>query len=201
MNRISVHFPESETTPQSRGRSQRKQSMNREFIQCLTRDYNRIFGYIMTFVPVRQDAEDLMQETIFQIWNKFDDFDHKRDFFRWAVGFARVVIRQYHRDLKPDQYAFDEELLSDMAITRLAVEDVLDLRREAMNQCIDSLAADQKNLLYACYIEHESIPAAAKALGRTMNALYSATHRIRKKLLDCIERRLKLMERNDRRDQ
>ena len=75
--------------------------VDRDFIRCLTKNYQKIFAYIVTFVPNRQDAEDLMQETSVQIWGKFREFDQSLDFYRWAVGFARNNVRQYNRRRKP----------------------------------------------------------------------------------------------------
>ncbi|QDT79687.1 RNA polymerase sigma factor [Gimesia maris] len=191
MKQIFTHFSAPgnrlEDTPEQRS----ERELNYEFIKYLTRDYQRLFSYIVTFSPNRQDAEDLMQETVIQMWGKFSTFDQDQEFCRWGIGFARNVVRQYHRNRKPTHLAMDDELLSKLSFERLAAEDLLELRREAMQECIAGLPQSQKHLLNSCYVEHSSVSGAAKSLGRTVTALYKALHRIRAKLINCIDMRLK----------
>ena len=43
----------------------------RAFLQC----QERVYGYIVTMLPNRHDAEDVFQQTSLILWQKWDQFD------------------------------------------------------------------------------------------------------------------------------
>ena len=45
-----------------------------KFMALLVPNQRRIHAYILYLVPNSSDAEDILQETLAEIWNKFDDF-------------------------------------------------------------------------------------------------------------------------------
>ncbi|MCK4629078.1 MAG: hypothetical protein KAT56_08735, partial [Sedimentisphaerales bacterium] len=61
-------------------------SNTERFLKLLMANDKRIYAFILTLVPGRIDADDLMQETVTIMWRKFDDFEPGRDFVAWGIG-------------------------------------------------------------------------------------------------------------------
>jgi RNA polymerase sigma-70 factor (ECF subfamily) len=51
-----------------------------EFLGLLVPNQRRIQAFILTLVPNVADAEDIYQETLSEMWNKFDSFEVGTDF-------------------------------------------------------------------------------------------------------------------------
>ena len=48
---------------------------SRQFAQQFVLHQDRIYGYIVTMPPNRQDAEDVFQQTSLILWQAWDEFD------------------------------------------------------------------------------------------------------------------------------
>ena len=53
-----------------------------QFVSLLTRYQQRVYLFILSLVPDRADAEDVLQETNLVLWQKFDDFTPGSDSLR-----------------------------------------------------------------------------------------------------------------------
>lgn len=161
------------------------------FAERFIRDQHRIYRYILTLVPVRADAEELFQQTSLTLWKQWERFDPTRPFVPWACAIAHNHIRNHLRTRKDHRRVYlSDELMQQVAATRLACEDHLDRRRAALDGCLDKLDAAQRRLLEACYESDQPLNAIAQRRGQTANALYKTLRRIRRALHECIERAL-----------
>ena len=64
-----------------------------ELVQLMMKYQRKLFGYILTLVPSRADAEDILQETSLTICEKFSDFESGTNFYSWAcqIAFGKFV--------------------------------------------------------------------------------------------------------------
>ena len=51
-----------------------------QFLKLYSVNQKRIFVFILSLVPVRQDAEDLLQQTMMEMWKQFDWFEAESNF-------------------------------------------------------------------------------------------------------------------------
>jgi RNA polymerase sigma-70 factor (ECF subfamily) len=93
-----------------------------------------------------------------------------------------------HRDR--GRVYLSDEVLAQVAQTRLDLHDVLEARRRALRQCLDRLKQGKRELLERCYAGQDSIKAIAAELGQPPNVLYMTLKRLRRVLFDCINRTL-----------
>jgi RNA polymerase sigma-70 factor (ECF subfamily) len=68
--------------------------------------------------------------------------------------------------------------------------DDLDLRRQALEQCLGTLREKDRELIKNRYQPGTSGKYEAENLGRPANSVYQSIGRIRRTLLECIRRRL-----------
>ena len=78
---------------------------------------------------------------------------------------------------------------SRIAAVRSEKSEWLDGALAALGVCMDELNPSERELLALCYEGERSIRQISEELGRTEGAVYQHLHRIRAKLLECIERK------------
>jgi RNA polymerase sigma-70 factor, ECF subfamily len=160
------------------------------FAQQFLRDQRRIYAYITTLLPDRDDAEEVFQQTSLLIWQKRSEFDPNRDFVRWGCGIAHNLVRNFRRRSERLNVTLTDEVLELLRHDRLESEPTADERLTALRHCLKALPKRQATLIERCYAGTKSVQQVAGQLGIAPATMYMQLHRIRKALLECIERRL-----------
>jgi RNA polymerase sigma-70 factor (ECF subfamily) len=111
----------------------------------------------LTLVPGAADADDIMQETSLALWQKFQEFDPQRDFFRWACGVAYVAVLRFRRSHSKDKLWFNEELLELISNDLLDRKDTRELRRQALSECMKKLEPGERRFIDARYSAGSSV--------------------------------------------
>lgn len=158
-----------------------------DLLQCHDRE---ILRYIMTFIPRRDDAEEVLQRTAVVLWEKFADYDPDRAFLPWAFRFAYFEVLGFRKQLARDRLIFNEEILASLAETRRSQESELDRRREALRLCMQALKAGDMTLLQRRYNDSATVASLAQLNGRSAKSMYRRLDRIRELLIHCVEQRL-----------
>jgi RNA polymerase sigma-70 factor (ECF subfamily) len=156
----------------------------------MTRHQRQIFSYIYTLVPDRHDAEDLLQETCVVICEKFDHFKPDTDFVAWACQIAYWRVRYARQKYARSKVIFDQDIVDAVAQTAAEMQLELDDRHVALAQCLQKLAARDRELLLTRYEPGSGVEEAAKRSGRSREAAYKALNRLRKLLFDCVTNQL-----------
>ena len=160
---------------------------DQNFVSLFVRNQRRLYGYILTAVPDFNDADDIFQQTSMVLWEKAAEFRADGDFVRWACGIAFNIIRNYRVKQRRDRHCFSDEMLSRIAEVRVEKSAWLEDMLHALSGCVDQLLPADQNLLTACYDGRQTIRKFSQQTGRSENAVYQRLHRIRGKLLECIE--------------
>lgn len=161
-----------------------------DFLHLFARNDKRLFAYIYSLLPNTADAEDVFQRTCLILWQKFDRFDPHEEFFPWACGVAFYEVRNFLRVSTRQRVKFNDELLAGIAAKRPATLEAHDDRLAALAQCLKTLRSEDRNLIDLVYGGMRSIRDLAAETGRAAQTLYNRLAAARRRLLECIERRL-----------
>jgi RNA polymerase sigma-70 factor (ECF subfamily) len=161
-----------------------------EFAREFIANQGRVFAYIATLLPDRDDAEDVLQRTSLIMWQKWEHYDRRRGFVPWARGIALNEVRNFLRRSERKNVHLSESVVSLLAAEMDDDQEDHALRTEALAHCIERLERRQRDLLEQRYLGSISIQAVADALGATSASVYQRLYRIRKALVECIDRRL-----------
>jgi RNA polymerase sigma-70 factor, ECF subfamily len=170
--------------------SQSEADKRKQLIALMTLHQRRIFSYIYTLVPLRQDADDILQETNIVICEKFDEFEPGSDFVAWACQIAYWRVRYARQKFARSKVVFNQDVLDAVAKTANNMSDHLDDRHEALSNCLKKLNPKDRDFLLTRYEPGCGVREAARRSGRSMAAAYKALTRIRKLLLDCVSHQL-----------
>ncbi len=160
------------------------------FVRLFAQHGQRVFAYILALLPNRTDAQEVFQETSVVLWREFANFRPDGDFGRWGCGIALNQVRKFRRQRQRDKLVFNDVLIEQLAEERLSGSDRLQQRQAALAECLKKLRAKDRDLIGRCYAGTNSYKAVAEQTGRPVNTVYKALTRIRRALMECIDRRL-----------
>lgn len=174
---------ESETSRQTR-RSHRRE----EFAALCAEHERRLYTYILALVARRTETEEILQETLLVLWEKFDTFAQGTNFLAWAYAVARLEVLKFR-----ERQSREQRLLSLEAVYAISAEvhsagETLDLRHAALADCLEKLSDRQRNIVHDRYQAGMSVDSMAERLGRSRDAVYQILSRIRRNLEECIDR-------------
>ena len=168
-----------------------KQLSNEDFAALYSGCHLDLLRYVMTLLPDRHQAQDVVQEVARLLWQKREEYDPARSFWPWARGFAHFeVLKVLKREAVRGKY-FSAELVEQLAEERAAQEDQLAAQREALTGCLLKLDAASRELLRLRYDGQTTVQQLAEQQGKSANALSLTIHRIRQKLVECVNRALR----------
>jgi RNA polymerase sigma-70 factor, ECF subfamily len=167
------------------------QMISKKFMEQYVSNQDMLYGYVVSLLPNRADADEVFQETSLILWKNRDSYDPERSFIAWSYGIVRNVVANYVRKNKNRGLTLNPEVFSEVAAARQRSGDALQHQSEAMHHCLERLPVKQRILLMNCYSGQDSTSQIAGEMGVTVNALYLRLSRLRKQLMDCIHHSLR----------
>lgn len=158
----------------------------RAFTELYERYVERIYNFVYFKVHQRELAEDLTSQTFMKAFERMNQFrDDRGTFSAWIHTIARNGITDHFRSLhtsKPLEDAWD--LASDDDTAKHATDDIA---VEQIRSVLQTLSADQRDVLLLRLWNGYSFAEVADALGKTEAACKMAykrgIERVRKELL------------------
>jgi RNA polymerase sigma-70 factor (ECF subfamily) len=160
------------------------------FVRLFVEGQRQILRYILTLVPDVDDAHEILQDTAMDLWRKFDRYDPAFPFAPWAFRFAfRRVLK--HREQRMRRIkCLSIESLTLIAAERAEKDGMLEERWRALELCLQQLCEGDRLLIEHRYSRQMSVAQIAEVTGRNTSALYKALERIRRRLFECVNRRV-----------
>lgn len=159
-------------------------------VRLLTRHQEDLFRYIFALLPHEEDARDVLQETSVALYRKFAEYDPSKPFLPWAYRFAEFeVLKQRDRNIRGHRH-FSYELAERLAREREELDATLHARLVALEQCLEELPAGDRALIRQRYHEQTRVDDLVELSGASRRTFFRNLDRVRRVLMDCIERRL-----------
>jgi RNA polymerase sigma-70 factor (ECF subfamily) len=164
----------------------------RLFLRLFLQNQRRLFGYILSLLPHRADAEDVLQEASLVMWDKFDDRAPPDNFLAWGCRIAYFKVLDFGKKRRRGRVQFSQAMLDRIAESAIEHAGVLQLdeRREALTGCIEKLSSRDRDLLGRRLAPGATTQSTADEVGRSVDAVYKALARIRQALFECVSRSL-----------
>lgn len=168
--------------------------MSVEFLRLFVEHQKSIYAYILALVHRSTDAEDIMQNVVALMWERFDEFELGTNFGAWGVKIARLKVLEYHRNKKRDYTFFSDDLFDYLSQTAEQKIDVIDDRIRALQHCLLKLRETDRRLIQIRYEKGLSIKQIAGILQRPLPGLYKVMGRIHRALVQCVRMTLHAWE-------
>lgn len=167
-----------------------------EFMQLYTRHQRRLYVYLLSLVHNVTDAEELLQESSYILWKKFDEFRPGSNFGAWACRIAYLETLKFRQRRGQGELPLSPQFLERVADKMAEFSDVLELRTEIFNDCMDRLSEPDRELITRRYAPGASVKELAAELNRPARSVSKSLVRIRKVLIECIDRHRRQEERS-----
>lgn len=160
------------------------------FVQQLIAHQPRLRVFVRSLLPIKQDADDVLQEINLVLCRRSGDFVEGTNFAAWALKVAHFQVLAHRQSAARNRLVFEDETvqqIADAAIERLQVSGD---REEALRHCLSQLTDHQRRILSQRYAEQLPINRIAEDVARPEASVRQSLYRIRALLQQCIHRRI-----------
>jgi RNA polymerase sigma-70 factor (ECF subfamily) len=160
------------------------------FLKLFMENQSKIYGFIMRLLPNYAVADDILQETLIIMWQKFPNFKQGTDFYAWAKQIIRFKVMSYiRRNQKRPMVNFSEEVIEKLSVQEYShvSNNVYD---EALHNCIDKLKGSSRELIRMRYVREMNIQQIATKLNATYSSVAKHMSRVHHSLKNCISKTL-----------
>ena len=160
----------------------------RELYKAFSR---RVFAYALNMVRDHGRAEEIVVDTMYEVWRAPARFRGDSQFGTWLIGIARNKALMAYRGRRPDEVHDD---LDDIAET--AASDAPDgfaalaakQRSQNVQHCIGRLSDEHSECVHLVFFEGMSLAEVAKVQSCPENTVKTRLFHARKKLESCLRR-------------
>ena len=160
------------------------------FVNLLIGHYYQIHGFILTMVPNRTDAEDILQNTVMQMWERFEDFEPGTNFLAWSLTLARFQVLTHRKTAQRSKIRFTETTLDLLAQDNMTLSQQTNARHEALQSCMKKLPTKDRELLNLRFTSSYSVKQMAEQMKVSIKVIYRQLSKTKALLLNCIDRTL-----------
>ena len=166
-----------------------------EFLELFGKHETDIKAFVRTLVRSRHDYEDICQSIALTLWRKFVQYDPARPFGAWARGVAAKDVYAFWARSKrlpmPLSSEAIEAVLSAFAQRQPTPQSV---KLQHLEECLKLLSEENRGLLSLKYTKTLSLSQIARSVETTVDGVHMRLSRLRKKLHECVERRMNRTE-------
>lgn len=167
---------------------QQDQSAFRELYKAFSR---RVYAYALNMLKDPGRAEEILVDTLYEVWRAPARFRGDSQFSTWLIGVARNKALMAYRGRRPDELHDD---LDDIAET--AASDAPDgfaqlaakQRSEGVRGCMDKLSDEHRECMHLVFYEGYSLAEVAAVQGCPENTVKTRLFHARQKIKACLQR-------------
>lgn len=149
----------------------------------------KVYAYALRQTSDPAQAEEIVADTLYEIWRQPTRFRGEAQFSTWLIGIARNKVLMAYRARRPDSDHDDIDEMGD----QLASEDAgaFDLlaqkqQRAGVKSCIDKLSDEHRECVHLVFYEGMSLAEVAEVQGSPENTIKTRLFHARQKLKNCL---------------
>lgn len=157
-----------------------------QFMHLVLANQREILVFILYLVPIKMDADDILQDTLTEMWKKFDQFRPGSDFVAWGVTIARYKVMNYRKKRAKSKMVFSDDIYSILEVDSQKKSNLLQNSIDALESCVHKLSSNERVLLRLRYEKDQTLKTISSRLGKSSQAIHRALGRIHTRLVKCI---------------
>ena len=170
--------------------SEENERVKRQDFEHLVREHQSgLLAFLLSLTGNLSDSEDLVQECIVVLWQKFDGFEAGSNFGAWARTTAFFLYRNQSRKAFKQTMTFDSSVLEQLAMEHNRIETQKPPRRHFLSECLGELAEADRELILSRYETGVTAQTLADQAGCKVKSIYNTMARIRQSLAECVRRK------------
>lgn len=156
-----------------------------EFVRLLIEHEPMVRSFLRGLVPTWNDVDDVIQSASLIAWRKFSDFEPGTAFGGWFLTIARFEALKHRTKMARSPLVFVDHLWETLADEAEGDSTVMTPLLEA---CLQKLEPEKRNLILKVYSPGAVMRELAPSTGKSEQALYKIVQRLRRVLMECVNR-------------
>ena len=163
------------------------QAAFRELYKAFSR---KVFAYVLNMVNDHARAEEVLVDTMYEVWRHPTRFRGDSQFGTWLIGIARNKALMVYRSRRPDEVHDD---LDDIAETAAAdtpdgfAELASKQRSEGVQHCMGKLSDEHRECLHLVFFEGMGLAEVAEVQGIPEGTVKTRLFHARQKIKTCLQ--------------
>ena len=164
-----------------------------DFVRLFARHELALRNYARLILPDWNGVDDVLQDASITMWENRQQLRDESGFLPWGKVIVRHKCFNAIAKMRRDRLVLDKNVLELIAREEEAETDSDDLVRiqHSLAKCLDELAPERRELVLAPYRGAGEVKKLAEQGLKTPNSLYKIIGRLRAKLSQCVEKKLK----------
>jgi len=149
----------------------------------------KVFAYVLNQVKDQAKAEEILVDTMYEVWRNPTRFRGESAFSTWLIGIARNKALLVYRSRRPDEDHADLDDIADIipdegpdGYARLAEQQ----RREGVQLCMGKLTEEHRECLHLVFYEGMSLAEVAAIQRCPENTVKTRLFHARQKIKNCL---------------
>ena len=159
----------------------------RELYRAFSR---RLYAYVLRQLCDPAQAEEIVADTLYEVWRRPATFRGDSQFSTWLIGIARNKVLMAFRSRKPDQHHDDiDDVAETIAAEDPSAFDVLaqQQRHEGVRHCMGKLSDEHRECVHLVFYEGLSLAEVAGVQGCPEGTVKTRLFHARAKLKNCLK--------------
>jgi len=156
------------------------------FVENVVRHQHDLVRFIRALGLRGADVDEILQQTMIRVWEKWNEFDPQRAFLPWVLKFAHLEVLKFRQKRAADRLVFSDELIGAIATDAQQDSGLFESQLEPLRRCLKRLEPGEYELMFAKYAQGLSAAELARRASTTVKAIYRRLDRIRLTLADCV---------------
>ncbi|NRF67186.1 sigma-70 family RNA polymerase sigma factor [Aquincola sp. S2] len=167
---------------------QQDQAAFRELYKAFSR---RVHAYVLNMLKDSARAEEVLVDTMYEVWRAPARFRGESQFSTWLIGVARNKALMVYRGRRPDELHDDLDDIAETtpsdspdAFAQLAAKQ----RTQGVRACMDKLSDEHRECMHLVFYEGYSLAEVASVQNCPENTVKTRLFHARQKIKACLAR-------------
>jgi RNA polymerase sigma-70 factor (ECF subfamily) len=159
----------------------------RELYRAFSR---RLYAYVLRQLGDPAQAEEIVADTLYEVWRQPAKFRGDSQFSTWLIGIARNKVLMAFRSRKPDEKHEDiDDVAETVATEDASAFDILaqQQRHEGVRLCMQKLSDEHRECVHLVFYEGMSLAEVAEVQACPEGTVKTRLFHARAKLKNCLK--------------
>lgn len=167
-----------------------------QFLDLVTEAQGWLYAYILSLLANHDAANEVLQESNLVIWRKHEEFELGTNFRAWALRIANFQVMAFRQKRVRELQPFNIELMETIGRKMQHRSTHYDQRLDMLAKCLEDLSEYSRDLVTRRYIHGDSVSEIAQDLRKDSNAVRQIIFRIKAKLIECTQTKMRKLDYN-----